>query len=370
MTSEPAQESSPGAPGRARSAASGRQWALDALRIGSVVGVVAIHVFAGMVANPDVRGTAGWWGAVVADIGFVWVVPVFVMISGALVLAPRQHAGGPALFYRKRLPRLLTALVFWSLLYFVLIRTLFSQIAPTRLDLARFVLDGQPYTHLYFLWLIVGLYVVAPVLASFLQGGGQRRAVIFAAVTLGATVVTGVSSSVLTAMGDAAPLTLLALTQWLPYAGYFLAGWALRAVRVSGWRFVVVLGLTVLAIVASIVQYGLRPSLPLVDAVLPLSYFGPVVAAASLGVFICVNSALGRWNPGPGAQRMVRELSDCAFGVFLVHFAIMLLVRALPPFESAAGSLLLSVLEWLVVVCSSFLVVFLMRRVPGLRRVV
>ncbi|QYM65556.1 hypothetical protein [Microbacterium sp. Se5.02b] len=95
-----------------------------------------------------------------------------------------------------------------------------------------------------------------------------------------------------------------------------------------------------------------------------------MVAAASLGVFICVNSALGRWNPGPGAQRMVRELSDCAFGVFLVHFAIMLLVRALPPFESAAGSLLLSVLEWLVVVCSSFLVVFLMRRVPGLRRVV
>ncbi|WP_417503573.1 acyltransferase [Microbacterium sp.] len=343
---------------------------MDALRIVSVVGVVAIHVFAGMVANPDVHGTAGWWGAVVADIGFVWVVPVFVMISGALVLAPRQYESSPAAFYRKRLPRLLTALIFWSLIYFVLVRTLFSQIRPTRVDLARFMLDGQPYTHLYFLWLIIGLYVVAPVLASFLQGGGRRRAFVFAAMTLGATVATGISSSVLTAMGDNSPLTLLALTQWLPYAGYFLAGWALREVRISGWRLALLGGLTAVAVAASIVQYGLRPSLPLVDALLPLSYFGPVVAAASLGVFVCTNSALATWSPGPRVQSAVRELSDCAFGVFLVHFAIMVLVRAVPPFDTAESSLPLSVLEWAVVVVPSFLVVFGLRRIPGLRRVV
>ncbi|WP_315105865.1 acyltransferase [uncultured Microbacterium sp.] len=180
---------------------SGRVWSLDALRIVSVLGVVAIHVFAGMVANPEVRGTPGWWGAVIADIGFVWVVPVFVMISGVFVLSPRQHVKGPAAFYRKRLPRLLMALVFWSLLYFLLIRTLFSQFQPTRADVARFILDGQPYTHLYFLWLIVGLYVVAPVLAAFLSGGSERRALVFAAVTLGATVITGMSSTVLTALG-------------------------------------------------------------------------------------------------------------------------------------------------------------------------
>ncbi|WP_172400124.1 acyltransferase [Microbacterium sp. LEMMJ01] len=349
---------------------SGRVWSLDALRIVSVLGVVAIHVFAGMVANPEVRGTPGWWGAVIADIGFVWVVPVFVMISGVFVLSPRQHVKGPAAFYRKRLPRLLMALVFWSLLYFLLIRTLFSQLQPTRADVARFILDGQPYTHLYFLWLIVGLYVVAPVLAAFLSGGSERRALVFAAVTLGATVITGMSSTVLTALGDESPLTLLALTQWLPYAGYFLAGWALRHVRLSGGRLALVIGGTIVAVIASIIQYGSRPHLPVLDAVLPLSYFGPIVAAASLGVFVCTNSALAGWRPGSRTQRVIRELSDCAFGVFLLHFAIMLLVRAVPPFDAAAGSFPLSVLEWGIVVATSFLVVFLMRRVPGLRRVV
>ena len=41
-------------------------------------------------------------GRVVVDIGNVWVIPVFVMVSGALVLGPRAHAAGPRAFYRKR----------------------------------------------------------------------------------------------------------------------------------------------------------------------------------------------------------------------------------------------------------------------------
>lgn len=42
-----------------------RRWGLDILRIVSVVGVVAIHVFGNMVGNDAVRGSARWWAAVV-----------------------------------------------------------------------------------------------------------------------------------------------------------------------------------------------------------------------------------------------------------------------------------------------------------------
>lgn len=347
-----------------------RQWSLDVVRVISVIGVVAIHVFAEMVGNPAVRGTGGWWGAVAADIGFVWVVPVFVMISGALILEPRHYEDGPGPFYRRRLPRLATALVFWSLFYFIVIRTLFSQVPLTRGDLAGFVLDGKPYTHLYFLWLIIGLYAVAPVLASFLRGGGERRAFVFAGVVLAATVVTGMSSSVLGGMGESRPLTLMALTQWLPYAGYFLAGWALRNVRLSGVGSLIGSIVTALAVVVSVIQFGIRPAAPILDAVAPLSYYGPIVAVASVGVFVCGNSVLAGWNPGRRTQRIVRELSDSAFGVFLVHFAIMVVLRAVEPFARADGSFLLSAIEWLVVVAVSFGVVVGVRRVPGLRRLV
>lgn len=347
-----------------------RRWALDLTRVVSVIGVVAIHVFAGMVANPEIRGSNGWWAAVVADIGFVWVVPVFVMISGALVLDPRQHASGPAPFYRKRLLRLAPALVFWSLFYFVVIRSGVSHVAVTRESLASFVLDGRPYTHLYFLWLIVGLYAVAPVLAAFLRDGGKGRAMAFALVVLLATLVTGSSSSLLGALGSARPLTLMAFTQWLPYVGFFLAGWALRDVVLRGWGVVAAVAGTLVALVVPIIQYGVRPAWSVLDAIAPVSYFGPFVAAASIGVFVCANSLLARWRPGIASGKMLRELSDSAFGVFLVHFAIMVIVRGIDPFSRASSSFILSVLEWAVVVALSFLLVMGLRRVPLLRRLV
>lgn len=347
-----------------------RQWSLDVIRVVAVVGVVAIHVFAEMVANPAIRGSLGWWGAVVVDIGFIWVVPVFVMISGALVLDPRHYSAGPGKFYRKRLPRLGWALVFWSVFYIVVIRTLLSGVPLTTAGVADALLGGKPYTHLYFLWLIIGLYALAPVLAAFLRDGGQRRALIFAGTVLAVTVVTGVSASVLSGMGQPRPLTLLALTQWVPYVGYFLAGWALRSVRLTGARLLITTVLTAGALAAVILQYGARSALPILDAFAPVSYYGPVVAIAALGVFVCGNSLLANPVPAPRVQRLLRELSDSAFGVFLAHFAIMVALRALDPFARAGGSLLLSAAEWGIVVVLSFAAVFVLRRVPLLRRVV
>lgn len=240
----------------------------------------------------------------------------------------------------------------------------------SRVDVAQFLFDGKPYTHLYFLWLIIGLYVVAPVLASFLRGGDDRRALGFAGIVLGVTVLTGMSASVLTGLGAPRPLTVLALTQWVPYVGYFLAGWAVRGVRLSGGRLAAAVIVTLGAVVAAVVQYGLRPGMPLLDAIVPISYYGPVVALAAVGMFVCVNSLGAGWTPGTLAQRALRELSDCAFGVFLVHFAIMVVLRAVEPFSRGGSSFVLSAVEWVLVVVLSFAGVMLMRRVPGLRRMV
>ena len=71
-----------------------RNYALDILRIVSIVGVVAIHSFGELAGDDDARSQPDWLPAAIIDIAFIWVVPVFVTISGALVLAPRAHAEG------------------------------------------------------------------------------------------------------------------------------------------------------------------------------------------------------------------------------------------------------------------------------------
>ena len=140
----------------------------------AICGVVAIHVFGLVISEHE--GSRGWWAGVVLDVGSTWVVPVFVMISGALLLAPRAHASGPVAFYRKRFVRIVPALIVWHLVYQLVVRQL---IRGQDLDWGTAtanLINGKTYTALYFLWLIAGLYVIAPVLAAFLSGGGRRRA--------------------------------------------------------------------------------------------------------------------------------------------------------------------------------------------------
>lgn len=346
-----------------------RRWSLDVLRVISIVGVIAIHVFGNMVGNADVSGSARWWVAVTIDPGFVWVVPVFVMISGALLLEPRQFQRGPADFYRRRLLRLGPAFVFWPLFYVFVVHPAVTGQPGNLRSFVLGVVDGRSYTHLYFLWLIVGLYVVAPVFAAFLREGGTRRAYVFAGAVLAVTVAALISSNILTVAGYDRSSSQTAVTQWVPYVGFFLAGWALRDLVLQGWRLAVVGAVTVAAIGLIIVQYGTRGNSAYLDALLPVSYYGPVVAVAALGCYITVNGALAGWQPGRGAS-ILRSLSDASFGVFLVHFAVMLAVRAIPALSDTATSLPSTFAVWAVVTVLSFVFVILARKVPGVRRLV
>jgi len=340
------------------------------LRVLSVVGVVAIHVFAAGVVHGEHRGSLRWWFAVAMDVGFVWVVPLFVMLSGALILAPGQHAQGTAAFYRRRLLRLAPAFMFWQVFYLFAVRPLTGGSFPTPVQSATAVLDGRTYTHLYFLWLIVGLYAVAPVLASYLHSGGPRRAFCFAGLTLAATASVWTASSLIGLTGSPRPLTLLAFTQWLPYVGFFLAGWALRGVRLGRGAAWACAGVAVALVALIVWQYGTAGAHPLLDAVFPVAYPGWAVALATLCVFVAGTSLWDGWDPRPAVARALRRLSDAAFGVFLVHFAVMLGVRRIPLFAADPTAPLTLTLIWLVTVVLSFGITLMLQRIPGVRRVV
>lgn len=85
---------------------------LDNSRIIAIYAVVFLHVSAGVVIGNDV-GTEYWWVGNVYDSAVRWCVPVFVMISGALLLDPNKQED-LATFYTKRLSRILVPIIFWS----------------------------------------------------------------------------------------------------------------------------------------------------------------------------------------------------------------------------------------------------------------
>lgn len=345
-----------------------RQWGLDVLRVVAIVGVVSIHTFGALRTSPEIHGSASWWVAVALNAGYIWAVPVFVMISGALLLGERPHRDGPTAFYRHRLMRLAPAFVFWQVFYLIVVRQWLSGLEEGPGTMVSLLLRGEPYTHLYFLWLIVGLYIVSPVLRAFLRDGGRRRALMLAAGALLITVVTYSSAALLTWAGHPTRITLLALTQWLPYVGYFVAGYALRGVRLKGASLAGCAGVVTLALAWTVFQAGaVRPG-SFTSAVLSQSYLGPVTAVLAIALFVLVNSVFRR-DAGARAARVLVALSDATFGVYLIHFVLLILVRSLPWLSSAATtSVPTGILVWVIVVVLSFAIVIPLRRVPLVRK--
>lgn len=312
----------PGHPG------AGRVVYLDALRLVAIIGVVAIHVFSAAF-NVGTPGSTGWWLADVTYSGSRWSVPVFFMVSGAVIL-PRAGTGAPRDFYRRRVRRLGTPLVVWSVVYlaFALARH-----DITWHDVLPRIARGAPYVHLYFLFAIAGLYVLAPLLARALTGpqaGLLPMSALVALLANGLLPVLGLTAHM--------SITTVAATRWLPFVGYFLAGLALAsAPRLPGrwvWAALAALGLAGQVLLAGWARLAGHPALFSYSG----SYSALPVMLAAVALFCLARQVEPVLQP---LRRPVVALSELTFGVFLCHllfvdqatrtFSVGTSVRALVP---------------------------------------
>ena len=345
-----------------------RDYSLDILRILSICGVVAIHLFGYVVGHAE-RGSRNWWLGAGLDIPFIWVVPVFVMISGALLLAPQTRVLAPGAFYRKRAVRLLPALIVWNVIYLVGVRWLMRGEDLTPARVAQLLFDGTVFTQLYFLWLILGLYLVAPLITAFLKDGPPRRARTLAAVLLAATALAFMAPGIAASLGFARPISLNIFTHWLPYVGYFVAGRALRDVRLSGRSLVAAIVAATGLAALCLWQYGNPGPARLLNVVSPVGYLAPTVMMLSVAVFLSAKSLFSRIKPTPAAGRMLITLSAASFGVFLVHLLVFEAIRLNVPAVFNGRSILAASASYAATLALSFGVAVLASRIRFLRNI-
>ena len=348
-------------PAREDTARSDTAW-ISWSRVIAIVAVVIIHT-AGSTAVAD-PATSATPLARVLDIGSIYAVPLFVMLSGALLLDPQRYRGAHE-FWRKRAVRLLPAIVFWHLWYLVL-RLLRGE-RPTAGEVLHWVFTGELYHQLYFLWIVLGLAVLTPALMPLVRRAGRRGTAVVGVLAAGATAAGA-------ALGLSTAPVQTAVTWWLPYLGFYLLGWALRETRLRGAALVATTGAAIALAVLLIWQWR-NPDVPPWLQHAPVSYYGAGVLLYTVAVFLTLRGLLasdgvlgGLAHPGPA--RTGRRLGDATLGIFGLHPTVIALLTATgflgggdPPAADAA--ILLARIA--VVVGVSFAVVLPLRRVPGVR---
>jgi surface polysaccharide O-acyltransferase-like enzyme len=88
---------------------------VDVLRFIAIIMVIAIHCSDPFNVSPEARSNPdfNYWGAIYGSL-LRACVPIFVMITGLLLLPVKMNIGD---FYRKRLLRITVPLLLWSVLY-------------------------------------------------------------------------------------------------------------------------------------------------------------------------------------------------------------------------------------------------------------
>ncbi len=274
----------------------------DTVRVVGLLAVLLIHVCGFGRRPPLAEDMVGWWVCNILSSLSQWAVPVFVMLSGALLLDPNRQET-PLAFAKKRFFRVGIPLLFWC--YFYL-----SWTNPKGMSVQswEFLRQGRPYYHLYFLFIIAGLYLFTPLLRGLIRFLGDKERGWLGAITL--------IIAALTALWRPEAEERTAWTLFIPYVGYYVLGFSLK--RRTGDPLTPLLGLMGWLLASAYLVFGEWVRASEVESAQPLRYmiqghFSPAIILESLGVFIFLREWVRR------ESLWVRQLAQLSLGIYLLH---------------------------------------------------
>ena len=337
---------------------------IENLRVFSTFAVVCLHVYepvARSIFNPQ---AADWWMASITFGSGRCSIPIFLLISGFLLLDPSK-AESTSTFYKKRLKRILVPLVFWSVIYLGL-RAAFVEHLSLR-DVITRIFTAKPHYHLWYLYAILCLGLLTPLFHKYIRSSSQKqRNYVITSILL----ISSLYSLLKFFFFEKEPNLLTRL--FIPYIGYYLCGYQLRLINlrkisvrtlllvVAGSIFLIVLGTYFL-----IDHFGLSRGLFFYN------FLSLPVMAMSIAVFLLAYKAGSSKLQAPVYfRRIINHLAPATLGIYLFHPLLTGLFRRIGISSTGLDSPFAILLLPVAIFLLSYLGVFVLTKIPFLKYVI
>ena len=317
---------------------------LDVVRFIAMFTVVCCHCTDPFNFYPGTAPNIGeikLWGAIYGSV-LRPCVPLFVMITGALLLPVR---GDASTFYKKRIPRVFYPFLIWSVLY-----NLFPLITGLLGLNPQIILDFFPYAgeevmqqsfsvsleyilmipfnfsilavHMWYIYLLIGLYLYLPVFSAWVEKASERAKLMFLlawGVTLLLPYYYQFVSNYL--WGTCSWNSFGMLYAFAGFNGYLLLGHYLKNLEWS-LKKTLAIGIPMFAVGYAVTFLGFRhiTALPeYTDEMLELffTYCSLNVVMMTIPVFMLAKKVK------VNSERMKKALANltvCGFGIYMIHY--------------------------------------------------
>jgi surface polysaccharide O-acyltransferase-like enzyme len=333
---------------------------LDAARVFSIFAVVFLHVAASVVTEQDV-GTPAWWYGNFYDSLVRWCVPVFVMISGALLLR-NDKVESIAVFYRKRATRVLIPLVVWTVvfLFWKGEQATFSLAGLNVASVARSIASGRPHYHLWFLFMIISLYVFTPFIRILVRHATRTELWMLVGLLFGIAALHELA-------GVFIDKGLSLFVYWfLSYLPYFLCGHliATSEKRVASGLLLTVFGGSVVLTAAGC--YFLSGAKDLMHGL----YFYENLSITVIPMSVSLMWLFKQLSFNGMSSKTFRHLSELSLGVYLIHPLFLESFRYFGFRQEHYFPLLSVPIISAIMFAVSLLAAFVLYRIPYLKRAI
>lgn len=306
-----------------------RETYFDYLRIMATFAVMVLHTTAQNWYAVE-AGTFEWKVFCFYDACVRWSVPIFVMISGALFIggAPKKLER----IFRKKIVRIVTAFLFWSAVY-----ALFNVILGKSgwKNALREFIEGP--AHLWFLFMIVGLYLLVPFLQKIAEN--EKLIYYFVLLSLLFTFVLPYFVMLISLYSEKAGaiagglLSNVGFSFTTGYVSYFVCGYYFSRRNPGAKR----MGLVYLAGIAGLVVTLLAAWIfPVSEETASSQFHANMtlnVMLMSVALFLTAQNSRKMREVSEKNRERIKKLSDYSFGAYLMHILVIKLLDHNPLFK-------------------------------------
>lgn len=314
-----------------------KDWIIT-LRVIAAMAIVLLHAVSEMVNSSgsgiltDARLAAD---EVIVSVLSRWAVPCYLMITGTLLLNPKKDLGLNKVY--KYIARMIIVLISFGFGFCILeniVRNGNKINGAIVFDALKNLIAGHSWDHMWYIYMLIGLYMLTPVLRSFSKAANEKEMRFTLTVLFIFTILVPTVSK----------LFQVEVYSFVPASAYcvfyYLLGYDLsrRQLKTSIKWLLLLVGILGFAGMLLLKLQGLNVS---------KEGDNLFVALYSAGIFsFCIDN---RFLEQQSKNKMVQSFSRCSFGIYILHPVFLnILYKGLNIFPNMLPVFIGELLFWLI----------------------
>jgi surface polysaccharide O-acyltransferase-like enzyme len=329
------------------------------LRFIAVLSVIFLHVSSDILYDHDLMFNYTWWVGNIYDSLVRFCVPLFLMLTGALILNRKYELNE---FLSKKFSRIILPFLFWSCIYAAMfLRNKISETPTISFsDIFDFLLKllrtGSSW-HFWYVYMIIGIYLFIPIVNKWILNSNEREILYFIFIWFFTLFISQPFVARFKINID--------LSYFSGFLGYVILGYylSIKSFKISSFKIKIIASLLVICGVAVTVfgTYFLTKRDNEFNGYF-YDYLSINVLLVSIGVFLIFKN---RKISNPLALNLINFICKYSYGIYLVHILTLKFLNKIGINNCFVNPLFaIPLVSILCLFISSFIIYVINTRVP------